>query len=534
MSRNVGSSVLNSIRDQIRKIEQQDETVKESIFNCERGVTALAAEEESIYSRLAEIYLPDMTAQSIKDTLREVQSQIQNIYDDKQNKQLAIDKAMQESKKQKVDLTKSLEETTTALNLKVTQREDIKARMAKELDAIPEYKSMHETAEQSQSIMKRHKERIDEVSEQSRVKLAAYDGNRFFTYLVNRDFGTDRYTKSGIFAALDRWVASKIDFKKQKENYDFLRSLPELMKLEVQRAQEELNKVVEQLQDMETSVATKYGLQKLLTEGQSLLKERDQLMQGIADNDKQYATLEAQRKDADSTQGSFYRQAKDRLKDFLDSEDIQTLKEKARSTPGTDDDKLVDRLDQILKEIQASKIESKQYQKQLDGVEQKLTGLKDVESKYTSKDYDSTRSYFESDFDIDELLKAYVIGKLASDSLWSTIDNKQKFTPVERYRSSSSYDSYNSRSSYGSNSSYDTGRSSRSSESSRSSDDDDDNSGSDIAGAIIGGILGGLLSGGGSSSHHDSGGGGFGGFGGGSHSSGGSIGGGSHHTGGGF
>jgi hypothetical protein len=166
--------------------------------------------------------------------------------------------------------------------------------------------------------------------------------------------------------------------------------------------------------------------------------------------DALYKKLDDERKDAENIKGSYYTQAKDKLKAILNGEDIATLKKQAKSTPGTEDDKLVDRLEAIETGITDNKSESKLTAVKRDAIAEKLTGLQKIDRDYSSKEYDSSRSYFERGFDIDSLLKLYLVGKLTHTDMWSKIDNEQKFTPKPTYHSSSDYSSpsHHSTSSY--------------------------------------------------------------------------------------
>ena len=91
-------------------------------------------------------------------------------------------------------------------------------------------------------------------------------------------------------------------------------------------------------------------------------------------------------------------------------------------------------LDFIEIRVQAkNKTEARKTKLVRDELDDKLDGLKRLVRDYESNDYESSRSYFPSSFDIDELLIGYMMGRNSRRSVWSEIDRKQDFEPEPTY-----------------------------------------------------------------------------------------------------
>jgi len=471
-----GSSVYSKIKEQISTLEGKEGKISSQIEGCEKKIYSLTSEREAAYVSLAEAYLPELTSQSVKQTLREVQSDIQRIFQKKQDRRKELEALMTSALEKKKDNSDKLENITEQLNQKVTERQKLSKDVGAELSADSKYLGLTSQADQTKERLAKNNERLKSFKEEAEEKLPVYDANKFFSYLLRKKFGTEEYHSKGLIKKLDSWVAKKVDYAVSKRNYDFLKTMPELMELEINKRQEAFDELVSKIRRKEKEVADSHGLTKVIEEGTVLLKKRDELIGLIAKINEEYKIYSSERKESDSTKDSYHQDAIQKLKAFLKGDDIAGLKQKARSTPGSEDDKLVARIEEIDGDVRGLKDKAKGLKKERDALQEKINALNDMERKYNSNDYESSRSRFPSGFDIDDLITDYILGRHSIDSVWDTIKDKQDFEEDHSYSYSSS----------------------------RSSSDDD---------------------------HHSSWGGSFGG---GSHDSGGGFGGGFHSSGSGF
>lgn len=439
-----GNAVHDKIGKKIGEVESQSQKLQREIYNYENDITELTEEREQCFVRLATTYLPDLEAKSVQQTLAEVQETVKKIFREKQQKRSELEDLMQSSQTTRKQLEKQLEGATEKLNKKVSERDELTKQTAQELSTIPDYVELDRTAEPATETLMHHRQRVKEAKEEAKEKLPAYRENKLFMYLVNRKFGANEYEGKGLVATLDSWVAKKVGFEEAKKCFDFLQAMPELMQIKVDKEQEELDVVLGKMQAIEKGVSDKYGLPKVIEEGKKLGEERERVIGQVKQEDMNYAGYSQQRKDLDTKKDPYHVEAIQKLKSFLKGETIQELKEKASSTPRTEDDKLVSRLEEIDSSVRELKDKSKTTRTTRDSVEKKLSGLKEIKSRFTSKDYESSRSYFDNDFDINSLLIGYLAGRYTQDSIDSAIEESQHLRPIETYHSSSDY-SYSSR-----------------------------------------------------------------------------------------
>ncbi len=118
-----GSSVHESIESTIKEVESQSKSLASKIYGYENEISSLGEERENIYTTLSMHYLPDLESQSVQSTLREVQSEVNRIFKEKQNKRTELEEAMKSSKSARQELETILNETTKKLEAKAAERD---------------------------------------------------------------------------------------------------------------------------------------------------------------------------------------------------------------------------------------------------------------------------------------------------------------------------------------------------------------------------------------------------------------------------
>lgn len=439
-----GSSVYKKIKNQVKEQEKKCKELANSVYACETEITQLGNEREEIFSQLALTYLPELEAKDVKQTLHEVQAEVEKIFKEKQKRRLELENSINTTQEKREKLEEELDVVTDSLNQKAKERNKLRGEIVKELSLSSLYTELDKNAKQAEERLKSNKERVKEIEALAKEKLPAYEKNKLFMYLDKRKFKTESYDKRGLTARLDSWVAELINFSSQKANYDFLKAMPELMAQEVSRRQGELDKVVEKMEKIEKNVSDKYGLTKVIEEGNTIGANRSNLIEQIKELDLKYTQCNEERETLDGTKDSYHLKAIQNLKAYLKGETIQKLKQRVKETPGTKDDRLAGRIEEIDYRVRDLKDKAKEIKLDINKAEKKLGGLKEIEDNFSSNDYESDESYFDDDFNITDLLTGYTLGKYQSHDINSRIEDNQSFEETETYHSSSSYSSSHS------------------------------------------------------------------------------------------
>ena len=327
-----GKNVHTQLKNQVCALELEHEGFASHIHDAEGGITRLTAEREDIYARLAGIYLPELTAQSVMDTLREVQATVRECYNEKQKRRATLVESLKENRARRAKEQEKLDQHTGSIEAKAAERTRIETILAETLRANSNYTRARVLADASQSPLQQYKARAKAFSDEAKTKAAVYESENLFKYLVKRGYNTEQYSAFAFTRFFDDRVAAAVNYREAKKSYDRLIALPTFMATEISRQQASLDKAVAELRRMEDETARGSGLETVIAEGQKLIEKRQLVQQSItaldADNSKQGEALQA----LDNTKDDYHRQALNQLRGFLRGETVVTLKERARAT----------------------------------------------------------------------------------------------------------------------------------------------------------------------------------------------------------
>ncbi|MBI2044597.1 hypothetical protein HYT23_00910 [Candidatus Pacearchaeota archaeon] len=457
-----GKQVYNTIEAHTDTLEIESQTFGGKITSAQEQIRADAITQEELYIKLAKIYLPEMDADDVQRTLKEVRADVQGILDRKNQRRTELEYLIGDTTQRRASLSVRLKQVTETLDEKARQREETQIKINEELSLNQDYLDIKTNADQAQKRLEQGAKRLETFEQEAKEKLAVYEANKVFMYLVETKYPNRE--GSVIKRAIDSWTAQKINFRENKKNYDFLKVMPQKMKEEIDRQKVTLESYVAELRATEQQAAQKYGLPAIVEEVGIITKTRQDMLRGVGELDKAVAGYAAERDAMNDTRGKYYEEAVGRLKSFLTGNTIDDLRKRAQQTPDATDDGYVEKIDELNYRIADRTKSLDTLRAERKSVETKLAGLREIAYNFKSRDYESSRSTFNSGFNISDLLLGYMLGNMSSHDVNRHIENNQHFKPVETsYSRSYSHDSgssYNSGSSSWSHSSGSSGFSS--------------------------------------------------------------------------
>ncbi len=430
----VGKSVYLCLYEAVRKLESDSRKYSAELSSLESQFQHMAEKREELFSSLAQEYLPEMDVESIRGSLREVQYDLHRIYEEKELHRQGLEAEAKEIIDEKHELETSYNELTESLNSLAEKRLALEAKVSTKLKTDTEFLQYCKAASTIGERVKQNSLRVDEVKKEAEEKLPDFESDRLFSYLLEQKFATPRYKGKGLKKRLDSWVAGQVSFSKQYRNYNFLRTTPEIMQLEVENQEKQLAAALESIESSEEKIAKKVGLTKVREEGEKIGGERDSVMLKLEENDRKYGEVVAAREDLENDRGRYYQEALKRLKDFLESQPLVKLRNQAVEQPGQTDDILVSQIDSVSRNIDDLRDQARLRERQRSLTENQIEGLGRICAKSRREDFDSARSFFNGDFRIDSLISAFIDGSLTEASLWSEMVQSQYFSqPARRY-----------------------------------------------------------------------------------------------------
>jgi hypothetical protein len=130
------------------------------------------------------------------------------------------------------------------------------------------------------------------------------------------------------------------------------------------------------------------------------------------------------------SRGEFYDEAIDRFRHFLDTAETSVLERRATQTPQPEDDQIVAEISVLSRSLDSIQSRIEALARPHEDAEDRLRGLEYVVGRFQQMDYDSQRSCFENDLDLEELVEQFSRGDISRRVLWRAVSRKQRFRPT--------------------------------------------------------------------------------------------------------
>lgn len=421
-------------RSVAQALNQSAEHLRRQLSECQTSLRKLDESSNELVDRrglalleLAKHYFPEVTREAALASFRGIRDELLDVLARKRRRERQLQEAVEQDETEAIRFQANLEQVTDQLDNKVAERERLEEIVAERLKGHEKFQSLSKQALIAEQELERNEERIAEIKQEASEKLPAYDNSRLFRYLFDRDFGTPAYKKKGLVKQLDKWVAKFVNYGRSRRSYDFLRVTPELMAAEVLRRREQFNALMELIEAIEDQLSEETGLTKVLAEGQDLGTRRDSAVVDLAQLEKKFTAHHQELLTLEGTQNEFYDQGVGQMKTFLAEMEHSWLEHQSRNTPERQDDELVAEIGWLNEKLDAAQRESGQLVKEQRNWDERSSGLQDVMQRFRRADFDSSRSFFSTDFDIERHLGNYLRGELGSEELWSAMRRYQQF-----------------------------------------------------------------------------------------------------------
>lgn len=429
MNARSGQSVGQAIQQGVQEVNGGLQHVLSEINRLDEAANDLVERRGQAFLELAEHYLPAVTQQTVSQAFEEIRSELMEVLLRKQRHERELQKTIESDEAESRQLDEELQRVTTALNEKVAQREELEKEVVKRLEGDAEFQRLSTEALTAEKELNRNEERVEDIKNEAAEKLPSFEKSRLFQYLHKRGYGTSGYTKEGLTKRLDGWVAGLINYHRARRSYEFLRVTPELIANEVGRRRDQFNGLMELVEACEDRHADAVGLTAVMREGQELGRKRDGL---IADIGKQEDLTEKHRQELSTLEtcdNQYYEQAVGRMKEFLSTLESRRLERATRATPEPEDDQIAAELSWLGEELDKTRRRSAELVGEQRIWKKRGAEIHDIWQRFRRADFDSGRSFFHPEFEIEVYLQQFSEGKLSHGELWSMIKAAQQFAP---------------------------------------------------------------------------------------------------------
>lgn len=448
-----GSDVHNQIGNLVREFERKYTAMNTRLAEQENAIASLNEAVNDGFVELAKLYLPDLEA-TLNGDLVNLNGDRQRIYNQKQAKRIELEKGTDSSAETKAKYEQERTDISSKINETSNKREEVRAAIAAELLANPEYLARRDATEKAQANLDQEKSRLIEMQGSAIKALKAFDNNQDFKYLLDRNYGTPAAKGNWFTKKRDQKIATQKTEQKEGDNviigefwamnkprYDYLKAVPILMRAEVERRQMLLDEAVMKLAEVENDASEKQGLPEVINTGNELLSRKDELTSLIDGETARYSRMAEDRAKLDTEKDDYLHAARDKIEEYMKGQTITRLREMAANTSDQKDDGIVARIDGFIGRLSEGKANADAIKKEQSTIYESIQKLQKIENWFRVNDFENSMSRFDDGFDVNNLLLGYLLGRHSENHVHSSIHSNHHLKPVETYHSSTNYTS---------------------------------------------------------------------------------------------
>ncbi|SMP38811.1 hypothetical protein SAMN06265222_101192 [Neorhodopirellula lusitana] len=387
--------VLNEIFDQINASLKESVGSIVALRRANREVpnllTMVTKERTDALLELARHYLPDLSHQTLASTWHEVRDQIQELLFLRDDACRQCQAKLDEASVRKNDLKQQLHLATQRQGKAHRDLLSKTGNFRKSLRVDPQVQSLTAAVDRVQQELDVAVAAFDRAKWHADAKLPDYEECELFTYLLEKKFGTPKYTGSGITRSWDRWIAKLTHFDAANTSYQHLVQTPPRIAKLIREKQEiyqqlltQINEVRQQAEQEREAAYKMHGIGEQKAVLDSCRGKVAELQEAFHLAEWDLTILESDIEIACDIHGDLHQQALKIYAEFLDKVGPDLLKGYAACTPSPVDDQIAARIRSLEAEIGDAQQRSQSRTKRVSELEIFRSALGELKSQLRS------------------------------------------------------------------------------------------------------------------------------------------------------
>ncbi len=393
------------------------------------ALQTITSQQHESLNDLAAYYLPELTPAAISSTSSEVRQGIERIMLRQGDHVARLQTQIEQLEQRRTAADERAVQSTTALDEAMDAQQQLAEQLAEQLSQDADFRKLTERAAEAEAALERAEGSLEEIEHEALQKLPAYDGCRLFLYLYERGLGTPQYGYRGLTRRLDRWVSRLIEFPSARTSYEYLKQTPEHVRKLIAQDQQAFDAVMGELAKQRDELAAKLGLPEKINAVERADATHQADLEALAAVETELRTLNSELTTTADPQGSYYSEAIEYLRNWLARSDRDELAARAQQTLDPRDDQIIARLDHLDQQFRSANTEAVARQERIDWLANHLHALGQLQQRFRTAGYDSSRSQFNDSLDLTRDLELARDGRDTLDSIWERMRQQHQFAP---------------------------------------------------------------------------------------------------------
>jgi hypothetical protein len=296
--------------------------------------------------------------------------------------------------------------------------EDLVEQVQGEIARDPGWTAKSAAVAAAEEMAAQAEEKARQAESDREQKRVPYEGDMLFMYLWQRGYGTSGYRAGGLTRYLDGKVAALIGYEAARPNYYMLNEIPLRLREHAERQKAAVADAEAALEGVERKALEAAGvvpLERAVEAAETALAEADAAVEAARSD---LATLDAEARAAlDDGADPAIRGAVDELAAAIARDDLRTLYAEAMRTADPDDEKIVQSLQGIERDLVRATAQAEEVRKAAVDLANKRVELERSRETFRGRGYDQPWGEFANEGLIAGVIEGIIRGAMSSRNL---------------------------------------------------------------------------------------------------------------------
>lgn len=417
-----GRQAFERIEKAIMNLHRQETELDSALASATAEAERLRKERNAAFRELARVKLDEIAANRLVENLDAGERRASQLLESRRHR-------LEELAEQKQKLLAALEKaeadrSTAAAELEnaINRLDELRARVADEIKANPEWRQAREALEAAESVAGAAEAKAAQSEAELTDKRKPYDEDPLFAYLWRIGYATPRYQAGSFARFMDRMAANYIGYHEARLNYAMLIEIPERLKEHAKLQREMVDERRRNLQEIERRALVEAG-------EEALSRAVEEARKKFAAADEEVDAWQSELRALDEKRGALVAGADDPIYQealktiaIADAQDqFATLVEEARRTATPADDAIVRRIGELNDKIEQIDREIAELRGSARTIAERRIEMERTRDRFRKSGYDHPDAIFQNDVDLERILKQVLGGVVTSGVLWDVL-----------------------------------------------------------------------------------------------------------------
>lgn len=413
-----GRDAIASVENAMRGVRSDESRLTDVMNSISQALSGLRSDQTGAFKQLAELKLDALLAAPVRGALDRAESQALSIIEDGRRKAEDTKRRRDEAQAVLMACLDDRAKAAEALEAASEALDEGRARTAERLKSEPGWTKLADATAAAEAIADQSDKKADVAEADLAQKRIPYDQDPLFSYLWKEGFGTSAYKGSGFVRMMDGWVAGLCGYHNARPNYAMLNEIPKRLREHARVREDDVGRIRLELERMERNALIADGVEKLERVVAECETKTAAAEKRLTEAQERLKSIDAQlTMESGGRSDPHYLQATDVIARAIAQDDLRRLHAQALSTPTQEDERILERLIAIEKQIAEREAELGKTRETIRELARRRGELELARDEARRQGYDQPHSTFGNDSIIADVITGIVKGAMRSNDL---------------------------------------------------------------------------------------------------------------------